>query len=108
MSRGRVNDPVPPVDAQHARAAKFPGALHVGLYMAGSELREPHGRIVLKPRNRPALAAAELSEGLADGVPSQSVVERRKNNFFRQADLQNAAQPLPSRRVRASWLGHVS
>src|SRR5271163_3112793 len=53
VSRRRVDDPVAPVNAEHALAAEVLGTLHVDLKTAGTKLGEPHRRIVFDPGDGP-------------------------------------------------------
>src|SRR5579863_7539578 len=78
----RVDNAMPPMNAQHALAPEILGALHVHLETARSKLRKPHRRIVLKPGNRPTLPAAQLAESFICRIPTQRVVEGRKDDVF--------------------------
>ncbi len=73
---------------EHTLAAEFLGTPHVCLKAAGSELGEPHGRVILDPGNGPAFTAPQLAENFIHGIPSERIVQGCKNYVFRQPLMQ--------------------
>src|ERR1700685_2839036 len=83
-----VNNAMTPVNAEHALAAEFLSTLHVRLKAAGSELGKPHGGIIFDPRDGPTFAAAELAKNFIHGIPSEGIIQGRKNYVFRKPLMQ--------------------
>src|SRR5690606_15552394 len=63
----RVYDAMPPMNAQHSLTAIVLSQLHITGETIDMQLREPHGRVILDPGDRPAFTVFQFAKTSCGG-----------------------------------------
>ena len=96
------------MDSQHPLAPKLLGSLQVLGKTVDVELWEPHRRVIFQPGDRPPLAIAQLAKCLMDRIPPYLIVERCKDDVFRQRAVESgevAYDTAPARQHQSFFWG---